>query len=159
MPKILIVCTANICRSPVVEALLRDRLNRQELEDWTVESAGTWAMFERGASQNSIDVLQDWEGIDISQHRARMVTREMIEESDLIICMELGHAEALKVEFPKEAGKIFLLSQMVENQEYNIADPYGLPRPEYEVMVTEVRDLIDQGLPRILALTRANIRS
>ena len=152
MAHILIVCTANICRSPVVEALLRDRLQKEGLTDWTVESAGTWAMYSRGASQYSIDVIRDWENLDLSGHRARMVSAEQLARSDLILTMELGHAEALRVEFPTQAPKIFLLSQMVDNNQYNIADPYGLPRSYYEQMVAEVRRLVDEGLPQIIKL-------
>ena len=43
MAHIMVVCTANICRSPVAETLLRDRLEKEGLADWEVSSAGTWA--------------------------------------------------------------------------------------------------------------------
>ena len=152
MANVLIVCTANICRSPVVEALLRDRLNNRGLVDWKVVSVGTWAIYPRGASQYSIDVIRDWENLDISQHRARMVTQEDLAQSDLILTMEQGHAEALRIEFPAYAEKIYLLSQMVDDGQFNIADPYGLTRPYYEKMVAEVRRLVDEGLPQIINL-------
>ncbi|HMT19933.1 MAG TPA: low molecular weight phosphotyrosine protein phosphatase, partial [Promineifilum sp.] len=58
MANILIVCTANICRSPVAAALLRDRLRQRNLTDWQVRSAGTWAMVSRGASRSCIEVSQ-----------------------------------------------------------------------------------------------------
>ena len=58
MARILVICTANICRSPVAAALLRDRLRQRGLGDWTVSSAGTWAMEPRGASRYSVDVVQ-----------------------------------------------------------------------------------------------------
>lgn len=152
MTQILVVCTANICRSPVAEALLHDRLKRQGRGDWRVASAGTWAVVPREASRFSREVLLEQEKIDISNHQAQMVNEQLVTQSDLIVCMEKGHVEALRVEFPTAAGKIYLLSQMVENRKYNISDPYGSAKPNYEKMVREVQQLIDKGLPRIIEL-------
>lgn len=154
MPHILMVCTANICRSPVAEALLKQRLQERGYDDWHVSSAGTWAQVQRGASQYSQEVVMERDGLDIGDHRARMVTAEMLAEQDLVLCMESGHAEALRAEFPQQAHKIYMLSQMVNNRRFNISDPYGGPKNGYEMMVTQVRDLIDQGLTRIIQLVQ-----
>lgn len=154
MPHILFVCTANICRSPVAEAVLRRRLRERGMADWTVGSAGTWAVQERGAAQNSVHVLAE-RGIDISDHRSRMVSREMLDEADLILCMESGHVEALKAEFPEVAHRIHLLSEMV-GEGFGISDPYRGPLEEYQQMAVAVTDLIDRGLQRIVDLAWAH---
>jgi protein-tyrosine-phosphatase len=65
--------------------------------------------------------------------------------------MELGHVEALKVEFPTQADKVFAFSEMV-GKRYSIRDPYGGPLSDYERMVAELTNLIDDGLDRIIAL-------
>jgi protein-tyrosine phosphatase len=152
MAHILLVCTANICRSPLAEALLRQRLQRQGYTDWHISSAGTWAQVARGASQFSHEVLQEQEALDLSTHRARMVTEAMLAEQDLVLCMESGHAEALRAEFPQHALKIYMISQMSHNRRFNISDPYGGPKEGYEMMLSQVRELIDAGLPRIIEL-------
>jgi protein-tyrosine phosphatase len=152
MAHILIVCTANICRSPVVAELLRDRLRRRGLSDWTVTSAGTWAMEARAASRFSVEVMRA-NGFDITGHRARMVDEAMLAEADLVLCMETGHAEALRVEFPAQADKIYMLTQMIDRN-YSVADPYGGEYAEYERMFELIRDIIDGGLDRIIALAR-----
>jgi protein-tyrosine-phosphatase len=154
MANILVVCTANVCRSPVGEAVLRDRLHERGLKDWEVASAGTWASFGQLASYNSIDVLAD-QGLDIMEHRSRPVDRELLEWADLTLCMELGHAEALRTEFPDLADKIFTLSEM-SGPGYSVYDPYGEPRPAYEAMVTEVTKLVDNGLNQMVALAQDN---
>ncbi|HSM58215.1 MAG TPA: hypothetical protein VK879_18825 [Candidatus Sulfomarinibacteraceae bacterium] len=156
MPHILFVCTANICRSPVAEGLLQRHFEEQGMDAWTVASAGTWATQERGASRNSILVLAD-RGIDIGSHQSRMVNREMLEEADLVLCMESGHAEALHAEFPEMGYKVFMLSQMV-GKRHSIADPYGAELPAYQRMLNEVETLIEQGLPRIMELAGENAR-
>lgn len=154
MAHILVVCTANICRSPVGEALLRDRLQKRGLEDWVVSSAGTWAQVKRGASQYSVELMAE-QGLDISAHQAQMVEAKHLATADLLLCMERGHAEALRAEFPESADKIYLFSEMV-GKKYSISDPYGRSREAYELMVTDLSDIIDQGLDKIVALAEVN---
>lgn len=154
MAHILFICTANICRSPVAMGLLHRRLKEEGMEDWTVTSAGTWAQLKRGAASNSIRVMEA-QGIDITEHQARLVDREMLKEADLVLCMERGHAEALQTEFPEAADKIYLLSEMVGRQ-YSISDPYGSPLPEYERMAADLAGIIDAGFERIVELAEEN---
>lgn len=151
MPNILIVCTANICRSPVAEAILRDRLHAHGLTDWQVSSAGTWAAAGQPAASMSTQLLAEG-GLDISGHASRLVNDSMLANADLILCMESGHVEALRVEFAEHADRIYLLSEMV-GERYEINDPYGGPRIAYQQMVNEVTTLVEQGLPRIIELT------
>lgn len=154
MARILVICTANICRSPVAAALLRDRLRQRGLGDWTVNSAGTWAMVERPASRHSVDVMGR-HGFNIADHRATMVEERHLREADLALTMEDGHAEALRAEFPTHAHKVFLLTEMV-GRAYNIPDPYGGPIEEYQHMYDGLVEVIDAGLDRIIALASAN---
>lgn len=126
------------------------------MDDWTVGSAGTWAVQDRSAAQNSVRVLAE-RGIDISDHRSRMVAREILDEADLILCMESGHVEALSAEFPDAAHRIHLLSEMVD-ETFSISDPYRGPLEDYQRMAATVTDLIDRGLQRIIDLTWANYK-
>ncbi|MFZ0545459.1 MAG: hypothetical protein WAM60_08475 [Candidatus Promineifilaceae bacterium] len=150
MPEIIAVCTANICRSPVVEAVLQERLAATGLGAWRVASAGTWAMNGQPASQYSREILAE-RGLDISRHSSRVITPEMMKEADLLLCLETGHAEALRAEFPQHAHKVHLLTEMIGHR-YSIADPYGGPRRDYERMINDVTQLIEDGLPRIIEL-------
>jgi protein-tyrosine-phosphatase len=154
MPHILIVCTANICRSPVAKAVLQDRLQKRGLIGWLVDSAGTWAVEEREASRYSTEVMHE-KGFDLSNHRAQMITNEMLKTADLILCMETGHVEALQAEFPRYADKIYLLSQMI-GKRFSISDPYGGPLDGYQSMAKEITNIIDEGLERIIALAQAD---
>ncbi len=154
MPHILFVCTANICRSPVAEGLLRKRLDEDGLYSWQVSSAGTWAQLRRGAATTSVQLMAE-RGIDLSNHRAREVTAELLADADLILCMETGHAEALRVEFPEARERIHVLSEMAGSN-HNVADPYGGPYQGYVKMVDELTHLIDAGLPRIIGLAGRN---
>lgn len=154
MGEILIVCTANICRSPVAEAMLRERLQRLAPGDFTVRSAGTWATTGALPSANGTIVMAR-RGIDISGHRSRLVTEEMLAAADLILCMEVGHVEALKAEFPRHAARIHLITEMA-GASHSVRDPFGGPFEGYEEMVDELTELTAAGLERIVALARQN---
>jgi protein-tyrosine-phosphatase len=75
----------------------------------------------------------------------------MLEGAALVLCLAEGHAEAMRAEFPDQADKIFLLTEMV-GQQYSVSDPYGGPRHAYERMVNDVTQLVEDGLPRIIEL-------
>lgn len=154
MAHILIVCTANICRSPVGEAVLRDRLTTRGLDDWTVSSAGTWAQWKRGASEHSVTLMAE-QGFDITGHQAKIIELAHMQQSDLILCMESGHVEALKAEFPTYANKVYYFSEMA-GQQYSITDPYGGTLKEYQRMTKELTTIIDDGLEKIIALATEN---
>lgn len=157
MVHVLVICTANVCRSPVGEAVLRDRLSRKGFDDWVVGSAGTWALDESRAAPYSVELMAE-QGIDISIHRARLVSEALLADADLVLCMESGHAEAISAEFPAHASRVYLLSEMV-GQRHDVSDPYGGPLPRYRRMVAEVTELVEKGLDRIVELAQMHAGS
>jgi len=151
MKTILFVCTGNICRSPMAAGLLQQRLREDpERHDWQIVSAGTWASEGRPASAYAVAEMTDRE-IDISAHRSRHVNERMMKEADLVLVMTRNHAEALRVTFPDQADKVYMLSEMV-GKTYDIADPYGGTRLEYSYIAQELEQLIDEGYERIVSL-------
>jgi protein-tyrosine phosphatase len=151
MPKILIVCTANQCRSPMAAALLQQRLEQQPNgAGWIVESAGTWATNARTAHAQMCTVAAET-GLDLSQHRSRNVEDLRLAEYDLILTMEQSHKEALQIEFPATRTYVYQLTEMV-GVVYDVADPIGGVREDFRTTVAELRRLIDFGLPQIMQL-------
>ncbi|MCI0520643.1 MAG: low molecular weight protein arginine phosphatase [Chloroflexi bacterium] len=151
MPSILFVCTANVCRSPMAMALFREKVKASS-EAWRVESAGTWASAGDSAARVSQAILLD-KGIDLSAHRSRPVSRELLQEFNLILVMEEGHKEALRIEFPEAAGKIYMLSEMI-GQVYNIQDPIGMSSSDYKDVASEIEYIFSRGEARILKLAQ-----
>jgi len=151
MPAVLFICTGNLCRSPMAEALLRARLARDEArQDWQVGSAGVWAAEGQPASAYAIEEMAQ-RGIDLRGHRSRNVTRELMAEADLVLALTRHHAEALRSDFPEHACKVCLLSEMV-GQVYDIYDPYGGTRMEYAYIASELEQLLEAGYERIVTL-------
>ncbi|MFO7583899.1 MAG: hypothetical protein R6W69_04140 [Anaerolineales bacterium] len=149
MPNLLVLCHANQFRSVVAEYALRIRLDP---EMWTVSSAGVWA--EEGLP--AVRGLAEWSGfLQISEHRSRALKPEMLQSADLILVMERGQKEALSLEFPAAGGRIFLLSEMSARLPYDIPDP-ALGGENPKRLVAEIITLVENGLPRIMALAEEN---
>ncbi len=157
MPHILIVCTANICRSPVGEAFIRHRLDQEGLNSekgWTVSSAGTWATQTRPAARFSLVELEK-RNLQIPDHRAKMVNHAMLAQADLALCMESHHVEALRAEFPRYADKIILFSE-IAGKRFNISDPYGSIPEDYTMMALELEKILDDGWDTLKELAQTN---
>lgn len=155
MRNILLVCTGNLCRSPMAAALLQARLEQDEQRlDWRVISAGVWAAEGRPASKHARTVMEK-RGYNVEQHRSRQITRELVAEADLVLGMTPHHVEALRVAFPQLADRIHLLAGMV-GRHYGVRDPYGQPYTSYREVADELERLIERGYERIVALAEKN---
>lgn len=151
MFKILIVCTANQCRSPIAAALLQQQLTQQpSSNDWVVESAGTWAAKARPAHAQMCVVGAEI-GVDLSQHRSRNVEDLQLTDYRLILTMEQSHKEALQVEFPAVRSTVYQLTEMV-GLHYDVADPIGGAIDDFRNTVVELKRLLKFGLPQIIKL-------
>jgi len=126
-------------------------LFRKKVSDqagWQIESAGTWTIQGQPAASYTLQVLQH-RGIDIYDHRSRPVNRELLAQFNLILTMESGHKEALRVEFPEFSDRIFLLSEMI-GEVSNIPDPIGRSIDDFEETAGDFERIFDQGFENIL---------
>src|SRR5438094_9980874 len=104
---VLFVCTGNICRSPLAGALLERALKERGLEV-SVTSAGTGAWDGAPVSEGAYLVGLE-RGLDLSSHRARLLTRELVEEADLILTMARHHRA--RVDELGGGGRVFVLGE------------------------------------------------
>ncbi len=147
-PLLLIVCTGNICRSPMAAALLGAYAERQgDGERYRIESAGTWCVNGAPASSNAQLTMQARD-LSLESHAARTVSPELMRDAALILVMTRSHRDALGAEFPDARRKIHLFSELT-GLEYDIADPYGRSLQTYETCADELAALIERGYPRI----------
>ena len=145
--KILFVCTGNTCRSALAEGIARREAIDRGLIDFEVSSAGTSAWNGAPASDGGLLVALE-HGVDLSGHRARQLTREIVEEQDVILVMgphHLERAEALGGE-----GKSHLLTHYAAHgsSDRAVSDPFGgdleVYRATYEELEREIRRVFDR---------------
>lgn len=155
MPSILFVCTANICRSPIASALFRAIISGEaDASNWEIDSAGTWAVEGKPAAEYSQAVVKAL-GHDLSTHRSKSITMEMLGSYDLILVMEAFHKEALIAEFPAHKGKIFQLSELT-GRKFDVRDPYGSDIEDYRDTAKLINGILREGLPKLRELLANN---
>lgn len=146
---LLIVCSGNTCRSPMAEGLARRmlaeerKLPDEELETAGVRvtSAGAFASGGSPASAEAVAALAKM-GIDLSRHRSRRLTAEMVREADVIYCMTRTHVDAVLDLDPSAADKTFMLDPLGRDVE----DPVGLDLKAYQRCAEMIRRRLEQRL-------------
>lgn len=148
--KVLLVCTGNTCRSPMAEAILRRIVAERGLDRVEVASAGVGAFEGSPASEGAYLVAIE-HGLDLSAHRARTVTRELLAQADLVLTMSAGHAA--RVAALGAAGKVFRLGDYAGRApaEADVPDPFGGDLEEYRATFACLADLLEDAVARLAA--------
>jgi protein-tyrosine phosphatase len=122
---ILIVCTGNICRSPLAEALLRERTAGK---DFQISSAGTGAMVGWPADPPAVEVGQTY-GLDLSAHRARQLTQPLLIASELVLTLDQSHSDWINQRYPQFRGRVHKILKWQKN--LDVDDPYQRPQAAF----------------------------
>ncbi|WP_047605891.1 protein-tyrosine-phosphatase [Rahnella aquatilis] len=133
---VLVVCTGNICRSPLAERLLRKLIPEKK-----IDSAGIAALVDHEADASAIAVAQE-HGVSLDGHKGTQFKSSLGRKYDLILVMEKSHIEFISGVSPESRGKVFLLGYWLEQKE--IPDPYRKSHEAFEY----VYQLIEQACLR-----------
>ncbi|MBI5868440.1 MAG: protein tyrosine phosphatase [candidate division Zixibacteria bacterium] len=149
---VLLVCTGNTCRSPMaaglMKKLLAERTGATPLIN--VVSAGTMGLIGMPATDLAIEVSASY---DLSQ----AATPELLDQADLVLALAADHHEYCRA-MGVPAERLFMLRAFPQHPQglaqYQIPDPIGGNRDQYQRTFYLIEEALRRGLPAIIA--RAN---
>jgi len=145
--RILFVCTGNICRSPMAEAIFKDMaqtLPELQPADIEVRSAGTLNLNHHRASDEAVQVMQE-RGLAIGSHRSRQIDQELVGWADIVLAMADEHRGYLLGQFPYAKDKVHLLSEFAR-EKGEVPDPIGQGLEVYRECADRITYLLSASL-------------
>lgn len=149
---ILVVCKGNICRSPLAEAYLKKRVEKNGL---TIEvySAGLETSFGKPAHPFA-QVVGTQGGLLLSNHATQPLHKEQVERADIILVMEWRQRNRLIKLYPQARSKVFLLRQFYDQSVREVADPYSGTLEDFQVCFSMIKQACDVLVAQMLPVDK-----
>ncbi|MBR2476561.1 MAG: low molecular weight protein arginine phosphatase [Clostridia bacterium] len=145
---ILLVCTGNTCRSAMAGGLFEKAIDDDYDGCINIDTAGINVYVPGPASENAVKVMEEMD-IDISDHESKQITKEDIEEADLILVMTAGHRNILIDLYPQYSDKVYTFHEYAYGSDEEISDPFGGDEEEYRECALQLKDAIDAVYAKI----------
>jgi tRNA threonylcarbamoyl adenosine modification protein (Sua5/YciO/YrdC/YwlC family) len=146
---VLFVCAGNTCRSPMAEGVFNHLVKQKNLNTkMHAESAGLLGIQGGFAAEFSILLCQE-DGIDISAHRSRPLTKELAQEADLILTMTQAQKQEVLENYLSDKERVFTLKEFV-GESGDIPDPIGLGEEFYRNVYREIKRGVEKVLEKLM---------
>ena len=142
---LLVVCTGNLCRSPMAAALFEASVREQNYP-LRVASAGI-AAFNGECAPPSVVALMKQKGLEVSRHKARQLTGSLARRYDLILVMDRGHQAFIETHWSDLKDRVRRLGAW---RDEDVADPYGDTEELYVKCLASIESCVADWVPRLL---------
>jgi protein-tyrosine phosphatase len=147
-PAVLFLCLGNICRSPMAERYLRERLQETDYDCSSVRSAGFIEKEGRSSPDAAVTVASEF-SVDLTDHSSQCVDEELLRESDLVLLMDAWNYWYLKRNYPDSLGKARFVRSFDASPEFEIEDPYDADEDTFRRVYGEVTEAVDAFLTTV----------
>ena len=152
MIKILFVCTGNICRSPLAEGILREKIKTAKITA-EIDSCGFESFHVGDPPDTRAQTVAVKRGIDLSSHRARLFTTHDFERFDYIYAMDSSHFNNIMRLTRNESDRSkvdYILNILYPGQNLGVQDPWYHDLRAFEKVYLQLEEACDRIVDKLI---------
>lgn len=149
MKKIMFICTGNICRSAMADALMK-KMAKDKNKEIDVYSCGIFAQDGDMPTYNAVEAMKEY-NVELKNHRATNIRNSKIEDMDIILCATVSHKNNVISMYPELTNKIYTIKEYAgfDKNDLDIPDPWGYDIETYRFCASTINKCLEKIIDKI----------